>query len=105
MIILDMGLEMFGQIGDSLGQDRHLDFRRAGIAGLQSIFFHKHLLAFGGNRHRINLSNMGNAKNPSAKPDRDVVQQGSRGWGRSANFMRCVLIHESFGKESGGILG
>ena len=33
MVILGVGLEVIGEIGNPLGQDRDLDFRRPGIAG------------------------------------------------------------------------
>src|SRR5207247_2050575 len=34
MIVLDVGLKMLGEIIDALGQDRHLNFGRSGIAWL-----------------------------------------------------------------------
>src|SRR6516162_2748670 len=34
MIVLDVGLEMLGEAVDALREDRHLHFRRTGIAGL-----------------------------------------------------------------------
>src|SRR5262245_52929978 len=32
VVVLDVGLEMLGQGGDALGQERDLDLRRAGVA-------------------------------------------------------------------------
>ena len=38
MIVLDVGLEMLGQVGDALGEDRDLHLGRTGIAGLGRVF-------------------------------------------------------------------
>ena len=38
MVVFAVRLEMFGQIGNALGQDSDLDLRRAGVAGLGRIF-------------------------------------------------------------------
>ena len=38
MVVLDMGLEVAGQIGDPLGEDRDLDLGRPGVAD-----FHSHI--------------------------------------------------------------
>src|SRR5262249_2310784 len=38
MIVLDVALEMFGQVGDALREDRNLDLRRAGIGSTGSVF-------------------------------------------------------------------
>ena len=51
MIVLRVGLEMLGQIGDALGQDGDLHIGRARIARLGRIFGNQFLFAFGGNRH------------------------------------------------------
>src|SRR3954470_14002567 len=34
MVILDVGLEMLGEAGNALREDRHLHLRRTGVAGL-----------------------------------------------------------------------
>src|SRR4051794_30191477 len=50
--VLLVGLEVFGQVADALGQDGDLDFRRTGIALTGLVFLDDFLLAFGSNRHR-----------------------------------------------------
>ncbi len=45
VIVLHVGLEMFRQIGDPLGQDGNLDFRRACVAGLVGIVLDDRLFA------------------------------------------------------------
>ena len=55
MVILHVALEVLGEIGDALGEDRHLDLRRAGIGRAGGIFLDQRLLAFGSNRHRGSL--------------------------------------------------
>src|SRR5689334_314415 len=34
VVVLDVGLEMLGEVIDALGQDRHLHFGRSGVSGL-----------------------------------------------------------------------
>src|SRR4051794_8502284 len=51
-----MGLEMTGEVGDALGEDRNLHFRRTGIAGLEAIVLDERFLALGRDRHRKILS-------------------------------------------------
>src|SRR6516165_2604789 len=45
MIILNMRLEMLGEVRDALAQDRDLHFGRSSIALLQRIFLHQRLFA------------------------------------------------------------
>src|SRR5665213_1466696 len=49
MIVLGVRLEVFGEIGDALGQDRDLDFRRTGIVLAGSVFGDDFFLAFRSN--------------------------------------------------------
>src|ERR1700759_303172 len=53
MIVLGVGLEVFGEIGDALRQDRDLHFRRAGIVGAGRVFGDQLFLAFRGNHSVI----------------------------------------------------
>ena len=48
----DVRLEMLGEIVDAFREDRHLHFRRTGIARLLGEFLDDFSLAAGGNRHR-----------------------------------------------------
>lgn len=59
MVVLDVALEVSGQVVDARGEDRNLDFRRAGIAGLGGIFRNERGLALSRNRHRVILSKRG----------------------------------------------
>src|SRR5262245_39860478 len=52
MIVLDVSLEMLGQTVDAFREDRHLHFRRTGIAGLGRIGLDDFGLAAGSYRHR-----------------------------------------------------
>src|SRR5208283_2704623 len=61
VVVLHMGLEMVGQIGDPLSEDRDLDFRRPGVADLQGILVDERRLALGGNRHRAVPCSFGGA--------------------------------------------
>src|SRR5216683_3068854 len=56
MIVLHVRLEVPGQVVDAFRQDRDLNLRRAGIAGLDGISLDDFRFAFGGNRHRQTLS-------------------------------------------------
>src|ERR1700736_3606274 len=55
MVVLHVGLEMPGEVVDAFRQDRDLNLRRAGVAGLGGIRLDDFLVAFGGNRHRQTL--------------------------------------------------
>src|SRR5215210_6504108 len=55
MVVLDVSLEMLGEVGDALGEDRYLHLRRAGIARLCSVRLDDFRLAAGRDRHRILL--------------------------------------------------
>src|SRR6185312_10648076 len=52
MIVLGVALEMLGKVVDALGQNRDLDFGRAGVALATCMFLDERLLALRGNRHR-----------------------------------------------------
>src|SRR3954469_19775469 len=56
MVVLDVGLEVPGEVGDAFRQDRDLNLGRAGVAGLVGIGLDDFRFAFGGNRHRQLLS-------------------------------------------------
>src|ERR1700745_589654 len=47
MVVVDVGLEMLGEGGDPLGEDRNLDFRRPGVAGCGGVVFDDFGLAAG----------------------------------------------------------
>ncbi len=53
MIVLVVVLEMAGQVVDTLGQDRDLDFGRPRIAFFAAMFLDQRVLALGGNRHEF----------------------------------------------------
>src|SRR5665213_1343788 len=55
MIVLEVALEVLGQVGNPLGKDRDLDFRRTGVLDAVGVFLDQRLLAFGSYRHRIFL--------------------------------------------------
>src|SRR6476660_9599871 len=58
MVVLHVGLEMPGEVVDAFRQDRDLNLRRAGVAGLGGIGLDDFRFAFGGNRHRQTLSSL-----------------------------------------------
>src|SRR5262245_28430049 len=61
VVVLDVGLEMLGEVINALGQDRHLNFRRSGISGLLGIRLDYFGLAAGGHRHRSSFLTHGSA--------------------------------------------
>src|SRR5215813_10014166 len=61
MVVIDVGFEMLGEIVDTLGQDRHLHFRRPGVSGLFGIRLDHFGLAAGGHRHRSSFLTRGSA--------------------------------------------
>src|SRR5262245_19545536 len=52
VVVLDVGLEMLGEIADALRKDRHLHLRRTRVAGLGRISLDDFRLAGGCDRHR-----------------------------------------------------
>src|SRR5262249_13672135 len=80
MVVLDVGLEMLGEAVDALREDRHLHFRRTGIAGLGRVGLDDFGLAAGGYRHRVVLVLLGSwsAGGPGCRPARSpqVVRAG-----------------------------
>src|ERR1700730_12592235 len=56
MVVLHVGLEMPGEVGDAFRQDRDLNLGRAGVAGFVGIRLDDFRFTFGGNRHRQTLS-------------------------------------------------
>src|ERR1700738_3080088 len=56
MVCFHLGLEVPGEVVDAFRQDRDLNLRRAGVAGLGGIRLDDFRFAFGGNRHRQTLS-------------------------------------------------
>src|ERR1700710_220231 len=52
MVVLDVGLEVPGEIGDAFRKDRDLHFGGAGVAGFRRIFGDERLLALCSDRHR-----------------------------------------------------
>jgi hypothetical protein len=53
MVVLDVGFEMLGEVVDALRKDRHLHFRRPGIAVLGRVDLDDFGLAAGRYRHRV----------------------------------------------------
>src|SRR5262249_2845041 len=56
VIVLDVGLEMVGEVVDAFRQDSNLDLGRAGVAGFGGIGLDDFRFALRGNRHRQTLS-------------------------------------------------
>src|SRR5271165_7019817 len=52
VVVLHVGLEVVGQVGDPLGENRDLDLGRPRVADLQGILVDERALALGSNRHR-----------------------------------------------------
>src|SRR5258707_12023908 len=52
VVVLHVGLEMLGEASDALREDRHLHFRRTGVAGFGRIGLNDLGLAVGRDRHR-----------------------------------------------------
>ena len=53
MVVLGVGLEVFGQVGNALREHRHLHFRRAGVVGFGCIFLDEFGFTFSGNSHAV----------------------------------------------------
>src|SRR5688572_4958414 len=53
MVVLRVALEVLGQVVDALREDRHLDFRRSGVARTTTVFLDERILALCSNRHRL----------------------------------------------------
>eukprot|EP00919_Chromeraceae_sp_WS-2016_P066895 GHVR01158194.1.p1 GENE.GHVR01158194.1~~GHVR01158194.1.p1 ORF type:complete len:153 (-),score=0.91 GHVR01158194.1:61-519(-) len=71
MVILAVFLEVLGEVGNALGQDGHLNFRRAGVVWSGCVFLNQSGLALSSDRHRIDPF-----KGGLGRPCRDVVQEG-----------------------------
>src|SRR5690606_36566906 len=56
VVVLVVALEMFGEVGNALGEDGNLHFRRTGIVRLGCVFLDQSGLALGSDRHRVFLS-------------------------------------------------
>ena len=56
MIVLAVGLEVLGEVGNAFRQDRDLNLWRTGVTGLLGIRLDDFRFAFCGNRHRHTLS-------------------------------------------------
>src|SRR5215510_7830479 len=52
MVVLAVGLEMLGEVGDAFRQDRDLNLGRTGVTGLGCVILDDFRFAFCGNRHR-----------------------------------------------------
>src|SRR5690606_12908454 len=70
VVVLLVALEVFGEVGDALGEDGDLHFRRAGVVGLGRVFLNQSGFALSSNRHRTVLSK----EDVWAARARDVVQ-------------------------------
>src|SRR5262245_47256298 len=76
MVVLDVALEVLGQIVDAFRKNGHLHLRRSSVAGLGRIGLDDFRLACGRNRHRAFLSLTSLLAAVRVRPGRDVVQRG-----------------------------
>src|SRR4051812_34778696 len=53
VVVLDVGLEVLGQVGDPLSEDRDLHLGRPGVAGLGGIGLDNFSFTLSRNRHRL----------------------------------------------------
>src|ERR1041384_4664892 len=53
VVVLDVRLEMLGEVVDPFGQDRDLHLGRSGVAGLRGIGLDDFCLTLSSNRHRL----------------------------------------------------
>src|SRR6188472_727596 len=74
VVVLHVGLEMLGEAGDALREDRHLHFRRTGVAGFGRIGLNDLGLAARRDRHRDVpfLSGFRSAAGPGCRPARSL---------------------------------
>ena len=78
MVVLLVALEVFGEVGNAVRQDRDLHFRRTGIASGLTEFLDDFLLLFRRNRHRTVPSDwriMGRPE-PGCRPARAMKAMG-----------------------------
>jgi hypothetical protein len=54
VVVVLVQLEVLGQVGDPLGQQRDLGFRGAGVGVMQAVLAQNVLFLFGSERHEIN---------------------------------------------------
>src|SRR5262249_13293736 len=89
MIVLDVGLEVLGQIVDAFRKNGHLHLRRSSVAGLGRIGLDDFRLACGCDRHRVFLLCMSGFRStatdaawpgcrPARSPYHDARTQGPR---------------------------
>src|SRR5215470_11127259 len=90
MVVLDVGLEMLGEVINALGQDRHLNLWRSGISGLLGIRLYYFGLAAAGHRHRSSFLTHGSAhqagevedalgdERPQGRSNKGVCQEARR---------------------------
>src|SRR5262245_33475544 len=93
VIVLDVGLEVLGETVDALRKDRHLHFRRTGVAGLGRIALDHFGLAAGCNRHRVVLFLSGftsAAAGPGCRPARSPPNRGKR---VNSNKLERIPVH------------
>ncbi len=66
MVVLVVILEVFGQVADTLCEDRDLYFRTARVVVVAGVILDNLLFCFGGNRHNISLllSDIGKVEAP-----------------------------------------
>ena len=81
MVVLGVGLEVLGEVGDALGEDRDLDLGRPRIPGLVGVIGNDSLLALRRNRHRVSfLGGVGEAE----------ASRTARPGCRPAGWCRCI---------------
>src|SRR5579871_358263 len=93
VVVLDVALEVFGQVVDPLRQERDLDFGRTGIAGRLRVSLDQFRLACGRNRHRYLTF-------PPARPTMPVKLNTRLGatWRLAAPARRRNLPRQGSGK-------
>src|SRR5690606_25578198 len=55
VVVFLVGLEVLGQVGDALGEDRNLNFRRTSVALALRVVFNERGFALCGHRHRYSF--------------------------------------------------
>jgi hypothetical protein len=84
MIVILVALEVFGEVGDTLGKNGNLYFRRTGVAFLGGVFLDKCLLALSS----IDIVTPFLDERKTRRPGRDVVQRGP--FTRSDMLLRMI---------------
>jgi hypothetical protein len=79
VIVLTVALEVLGQVGNALGQDGNLNFRRTSVIWLDGIFLDQRGFALSSNRPRSILSKEEVSPRPGCRPGGAVKQPCTQG--------------------------